>query len=474
MHRTTLVLLAVSLFAFPAIAEKDDMVSAVDKQAETYWKAALDIWKWAEPGYQETKSSDRLAKMLKRAGFEIEKGVAGIPTAFTATYGEGKPVIGILGEFDALPGLSQQAKPVRAPVEGAVYGHGCGHHVFGAASAAAAVVLAEQIDAGALSGTLRFYGTPAEEGGSGKTFMVRDGLFDDCDAVLHWHPGGVYAAGDSTNMARIAVKFRFHGTSAHAASAPEQGRSALDALLITNHAADLMREHTPDYSRIHYIITNGGDAPNVVPNFAEAFYYVRHPDAETVKDLYRRLLRCAEAGALATETELDVEFLGGTHNMMPNDTLSAVTYRNLKEHAGFELSEEERDFILEIQKTLEKPVPLHEMNLVRNVSGSTGKGSTDVGDVSWVVPTTGFRTVCWAPGTPAHTWQATAAGGTTLAKKGMVVAAKTLAATAWDLYTNPGVLERAQAELQQRLEGNSYEAMLEPGQKPPLDYRDKP
>lgn len=474
MRSTFCALVFLLLVCIPAVAQKAAMLDTIDGRTDHYWDAAMDIWRWAEPGYQETKSANRLAGLLEDAGFKIGMGVAEIPTAFTATYGSGEPVIGILGEYDALPGLDQQPVPERARRDDSNYGHACGHHLFGVASAAAAIGVAEQIKAGRIDGTVRFYGAPAEEGGSGKVYLVRAGLFDDCDAVLHWHPGSSNAAGDPTNLARIAAKFRFHGESAHAASAPEQGRSALDALQLTNIAADMLREHTPDFTRIHYVITAGGDAPNIVPNFTEAFYYVRHPDATVVKEIYDRVLKCAEAGALATGTELEVEFLGGTHNILPNDTLSRVTLRNLKEQTNYALTDEERAFAGAIQKTLDNPGSLADMNYVNDLQGATSKGSTDVGDVSWVVPTTGFRTVCWAPGTPAHSWQATACGATTLARKGMMNAARTLAATAWDLYTNPGALRNARDELLKRRENRPYNAMLEPGQQPPLDYRNNP
>ncbi|MED5401223.1 MAG: amidohydrolase, partial [Planctomycetota bacterium] len=259
-----LVALLLFLLAVPLPAQdKSSLYKSIDSRGDSTWDAAMKIWNWAEPGYQETKSSALLSGMLEQAGFDIRRGVAEIPTAFTATFGAGKPVIGILGEFDALPGLSQQAVPTRAPREGVRYGHGCGHHLFGAASMSAAIAIAEQIKAGRLKGTVRCYGCPAEEGGSGKVFMVQAGLFRDCDAVLHWHPGSTNAAGDRSSLARMAVKFRFHGKAAHAAGAPEQGRSALDAVELTNHATQLLREHTPDLTRIHHVITAGGDAPNV-------------------------------------------------------------------------------------------------------------------------------------------------------------------------------------------------------------------
>ncbi|MFQ5638993.1 MAG: amidohydrolase [bacterium] len=483
MNKSKLLLLTAMLLltTFQPVHSKNDkavkarLVKSIENQSGRYWEMAMQIWGWAEPGYQEHQSSALLAASLEKAGFTVEKGVAEIPTAFVATYGSGGPVIGILGEFDALPGLAQQATPVRKTRTGAQgYGHGCGHHLFGVASSAAAIAVAEQIKDGALQGTVRFYGTPAEEGGSAKVFMARSGLFEDCDAVLHWHPGDQNGAGDASCLARIAVKFRFHGTSAHAAGAPEQGRSALDAVELTNHAAQLLREHTPDFTRIHHVITSGGGAPNVVPNFAEVFYYVRHPEAAVVQALYRRLLKCAEAGALATETKLEVEYLGGTYNLLPNDALSEVTLRNLREFANIRYSDEEKTFAREIQKTLRKPKPLENLAQVQDGRGQLLKGSTDVGDVSWVVPTAGLQTATWVPGVPAHSWQAVACGGMGIGRKGMILAAKVLAATAWDLYHEPETLIAAKNELDQRRKSHPYKAMLETGQKPPLDYRNAP
>lgn len=457
-----------------AHADKNALNETINRLNDQTWSVARQIWEFAEPGYQETQSSSLLAKTLEDAGFTIQSGVADIPTAFTATYGSGEPVIGILGEFDALPGLAQHAVAERSPIDGNGYGQACGHHLFGSASMLAAIAVAEQIKAGNQPGTIRFYGTPAEEGGAAKVFMVRDGLFDDVDIVLHWHPGSSNGAGDPSNLSRIAAKFRFYGRAAHAAGAPEQGRSALDAAELMNHAAQLMREHTPEYTRIHHIITSGGAAPNVVPDFAEVYYYVRHPDATVVKDLYRRLLLCAEAGALATETRLEVEFLAGTHNVLPNDALSSVTLKNLQNLADLSYTQEEMEFARTIQETLQAPKPIESIKDVIDSKGQTSKGSTDVGDVSWVVPTTGLRTACWVPGTPAHSWQAVAAGGTEIGRKGMILAARVLAATAWDIAHDENLMAEAKAELALRLNSEPYSAMLEPGQKAPLNYRNAP
>lgn len=457
-----------------AFAQKSALNESIQRREAATWEIALKIWEFAEPGYQETRSAKLLADTLEQAGFVVKRSVSDIPTAFTATFGEGKPVIAIMGEYDALPGLSQQAVPEQLPREGATYGHGCGHHLFGAASMSAAIAIAEQIKSGQLKGTVRYYGCPAEEGGSGKTFMVRAGLFDDCDAALHWHPAGRNTAGDASCLARAAVKFRFRGKSAHAAGSPELGRSALDAVELTCHAAELLREHTPDFTRIHHVITAGGGAPNVVPDMAEVFFYVRHPKADVVKELYPRLVKCAQGAALATETKLEELYLGGTMELLPNDTLAQIALTNLGPLNDIKYSAEDIEFAQRLEATLAKPQPLDSIRQVFNTSNEVGKGSTDVGDVSWVVPTAGFTTACYVPGTAAHSWQAVAAGGTTIGKRGMQLAARTMAATAFDLFQQPGTLTAAKTEYTKRLNGRKYEPLLLPNQKPPLDYRNAP
>ena len=468
-------LLALLLLPSIAFAQKPAAIKSAEDLAETHWPTALKIWEWAEPGYQEKKSAAALAEIAEKAGLTVKRGVAGIPTAFIAEFGSGKPIIGILGEYDSLPELSQDASPVRKPRDdGNSNGHACGHHLFGVASLSATIAIAEQIKAGKLSGTVRFYGCPAEEGGAAKAFMARDGLFSDCDTVLHWHPGSKNVAGDSSCLARIAVKFRFHGIASHAAGSPEKGRSALDALELTAHATELLREHTPDFTRIHHTITSGGGAPNVVPEFAEGFFYVRHPKAEIVQKLYPRMLKCAQGGALATETKLETVYLGGTMELLPNNALAQVAKKNLTALNDLNLDAEELKFALRLQESFQDRVPFDSLSKVEEASGKVGMGSTDVGDVSWVVPVTGFSTACWVPGTPGHSWQAVACGGTTIAKKGMKLASRTLAATAFDLFADPKLVLAAKQEHTRRLEGKKYTSMLEKDQKPPLDYRDAP
>ncbi len=336
------------------------------------------------------------------------------------------------------PVSSQNAVPYRDPNPKLTYGHGCGHHVFGVASAAATLAIVDQIKAGQIKGTVRFYGCPAEEGGSAKVFMVEAGLFKDCDVVLHWHPSSQNSAGDRSSLARMAVKFRFHGKAAHAAGSPEQGRSALDGVELTNHAAELLREHTPDFTRIHHVITAGGNAPNVVPDFAEVYYYIRHPKGLVVKPLYERLVLCAKGRSPRHgNTNWRLIFKAAFAKSYPTTRLAQVTMKNLKELNDLKYTEEEISSPSNCKTNCPNREPLAEIAEVKDRSGTVGKGSTDVGDVSWVVPTTGFTTACMVPGTPGHSWQAVACGGTTIAEKGMILAARVLAASAWDLYHVP-------------------------------------
>ena len=465
--------LAALLFAAGAAAAADLRVLAeVEKERGAAVAIADDIWAFAELGYLETRSSQRLRSYLSDSGFDVESGVADIPTAFVATYGAGKPVIGILAEFDALPGLSQAAKPVREPVAEGMPGHACGHHLFGAASAAAGVAVARWLAATGNAGTVRVYGTPAEEGGSGKVYMVRAGLFNDVDVVLHWHPADRNDASAASSTANKSGRFRFQGIAAHAASAPERGRSALDGVEAMNFMVNLMREHTPEEARIHYVITDGGDAPNIVPETAEVYYYVRHPMLRTVKALFERVVKAAEAAALGTGTQMTYEVMHGNYPVLPNETLARLVDANLRRLGGYTYSPDERRFAEAVHPTLgEAALPLGAQSEVQPFVLRQGRGSTDVGDVSWAAPTVGFGTATWVPGTPAHSWQAVAAGGTSIGHKGMLLAARLLALTATDLVRDTGLIKRAWAELREkRGAGFEYEALLG-DRAPPLDYR---
>ncbi len=454
--------------------EKEQILKELDAQFDKYSDIAQQIWNWAELGYQEEKSSGLLQETLKEAGFTIEAGVADIPTAFVASYGSGQPVIGILGEFDALPGISQQATAEKQAVEEGGAGHACGHHLFGTASAAAAIEVKKWLQQSGKSGTVRFYGTPAEEGGAGKVYMVRAGLFDDVDAVLHWHPSSSNGASASSSLSNKSAKFRFYGQAAHAAGAPERGRSALDAVEAMNYMVNMMREHVPSESRIHYVITRGGEAPNVVPAFAEVFYYTRHPEMQEVRSLFERTVQAAEGAALGTGTKMEYEVIHGLYNVLPNVTLAELMHENLLKVGGVNYTSEEIAFAKEIIATYpDKNADIKDAATVQpfEVRRRGTGGSTDVGDVSWAVPTAGMRSATWVPGTGAHSWQAVAAGGMSIGKKGMIVAAKTIALTALDIYNDPSVTDKAKKELvESRGEGFVYKSLLG-DRMPPLDYR---
>ncbi len=464
------------LLSKPLLAAEHDIINLVEGQADAGVELASRIWEWAEVGYQETRSSEALQTYLKRQGFAVKAGVADIPTAFTARFprrGGGKgPTIGILAEFDALPGLSQAAQPSRSPrvAEGA--GHACGHHLFGAASATAAVAVSQWLKAADVDATVMVFGTPAEEGGSGKVYMARAGLFDEVDIMLHWHPGSANSASPSSTTSNKSGRFTFHGKAAHAASAPDSGRSALDGVEAMNFMVNMMREHVPQTSRIHYIITDGGDAPNIVPEQAQVYYYVRHPEAQMVVQLFERVVNAARAAAMGTETTVDVEVMHGNYPVLPNRTLSKLVDKNMRALGGITYSAAEDRFAREIHATLLDPgQPLGSQQAILPFQFRQSMGSTDVGDVSWLVPTVGFNTATWVPGTPAHSWQAVAAGGMSIGHKGMHLAAKVLAKTAADLILSPDVIAQAQAELKESQGEDFQYAALLGDRDPPLDYR---
>jgi len=450
------------------------LLTNLDARSAHYGDVARQIWGFAEVGFQEVKSSALLQGELANAGFRVTKGVAGMPTAFTAEFGSGKPVIALLGEFDALPGLSQDTTAVPSPLVAGGAGHGCGHHLFGTAAVASAVALKEWMIANKVVGTLRFYGTPAEEGGSGKVYMVRDGLFSDVDAAVTWHPGDKNEVAGTSSLANISGKFKFHGLSAHAAAAPEQGRSALDAVEVMDVMTNFLREHVPQESRIHYVITNGGKAPNVVPDVAEVFYTVRHPQMSVVDDIWVRVQNAAKGAALGTGTTYELTVISSVYNLLINQTLARVQQRALERVGGFTYTTDERAFAEKLQKTLFKSsVPLESTALVQplDLTSPPGGGSTDVGDVSWNVPTVQLDAATWVPGTPAHSWQAVAAGGTSIGTKGMMVAAKTMALTAAELFTSPATIAAAKTELDKARGANFRYATHLGTQKPALDYR---
>nr|WP_294906021.1 amidohydrolase [uncultured Lacibacter sp.] len=480
----TILLLLTSLYSLTVFAQrkptsgKDDQLktqasTTIQSNHDQYKNMALQIWDYAEVGYKEVKSSALLQKTLKENGFTVEAGVAGIPTAFVATYGSGSPVIAVLAEFDALPGLSQTTAPEKTSA-GKDAGHACGHHLFGVASVASGIAIKKLIEEKKITGTIKVFGCPAEEGGSGKVYLVRAGLFKDVDVAIHWHPGNENSVTMTSALANMSAKFRFRGISAHAAASPERGRSALDGVEAMNNMVNMMREHIPQETRIHYVITNGGKAPNVIPDYAEVYYYVRHPKRDQVQSIFNRVVNAANGAALGTDTKMEFEMIGGTHDLLLNKTLASVMQKNLDKIGGVKYTAAEVEYGKKIQASFGfSAQSVADAGTVKplKIEADAGGGSTDVGDVSYAVPTVGLRSATWVPGTAAHSWQAVACGGTEIGTKGMMVAAKTMASTAIDLFLHPELIIKAKEEFKQQVGNYQYKALLG-DRNPALNYRD--
>ena len=471
---------ALILSALPASAEpvpaaqQDSILASVETAGPQLDDAALKIWGFAEMGYLETQSSALLQQRLTDAGFTVTPGIAGEPTAFVASFRNGDgPVVALLAEFDALPGLSQAAVPERQPLGGPA-GHGCGHNLFGAASTYAGIAIKQWMEQNNIRGELRVYGTPAEEGGSGKAYMVRDGLFDDVDVAMHWHPGNENSAGQGRTLANISGKFKFHGRSSHASGNPAAGRSALDGVEAMDDMVNMMREHIPDGTRIHYAITDGGSAPNIVPSEAEVYYYVRHVDPQVVRDVMGWVQQAAQGAAMGTQTTVDFEQTGGVYSLMPSGTLMPVMDNALHKVGGIEWTAEETAFAQKVQESFgDRAPPLSSVAEIEPamLDEQGSGGSTDVSDVSWVTPTVGLSTATFVPGSAGHSWQNTAAAGMSIGLKGARVAAKTLALAGAELFISPDTITAAKAELAER-RGADFEYVAMIGDRaPPLDYR---
>ncbi len=456
-------------------AAKKAALGWIDGHADALKKTNEDIWGFAEISLQEVKSSRELIDLLKANGFTVEAGVAGMPTAFVASYGSGRPIIGILAEYDALPGLSQGAVPERQARPGVDSGHGCGHSLFGTASTGAAIAVKQAIEAGQIKGTVRLYGTPAEETGIGKTYMLRAGLFKDADAILAWHPGDRTAASYSSSKANVSVKFDFTGLAAHASVSPHEGRSALKAVELMEAGVNAMREHVKEDARIHSVITNGGGQPNVVPPEAEVWYYIRanrHTDVERYFDWIKDIARGA---ALMTQTKLTaVRIDADMHEVLPNRALSEVIQRNLELVGPPRFTDEEKAFARKLQQPLGRTFPAALSERVEPLPDRPFQGlaSTDVGDISWFVPVGQLTAATFNVGAPGHSWQNVACAGMSIGEKGMLVAARGIAATAIDLYETPALLERAAADFRTVREPLEYVTLIPEGQQAPKAMRD--
>lgn len=458
-------------------SNKDQFIALSDK-----------VWERPEIFFEEHESSAYICEALEEAGFRVEKGVAGLQTGFIGSYGNGKPIVAILGEFDALAGLSQKNGLARKePAVPGGPGHGCGHNLLGAGALAAAVAIKEYMDTTGLRGTVRFYGCPAEESGSGKAYMVRDGYFGDVDLALSWHPSTTAYVMNASSLANYSARFVFSGTSSHAAIAPHLGRSALDAVELMNIGVNYLREHMISEARIHYAITDsGGVLPNVVPAHAEVVYLIRAPKTQQVVELYDRVYDVAKGAALMTGTKMDVVFEGAALDLIPNRTLAGVMHKHLTGIGVPAYDEADRQYAEAIRNTLtpeeldaafvgvdqETAAALKDKaisDLILPLAEREIKmlSSTDVGDVSWVVPTMQCRTACWALGTPIHTWQVVAQGAMPIAHKGMLEAGKVIACTAIEAMENPSILTIAKAELSERLLGMAYRSLIPQHLKPP-------
>ena len=432
---------------------------------------------------QETFAAALLAKELAEAGFKIEWGVGQMPTAFVATWGTGGPVLGFLGEYDALPGLSQTVAAAKQAVEVLGPGHGCGHNLFGTACMAAAMALKTAMQQSNIKGTIRFYGCPAEETLVGKVFMARDGAFDDLDAAISWHPGSTNIVWNGSSLALNSFKVNFHGVAAHAGAEPEMGRSALDGVLLMDVGMNYLREHVIDKARIHSVVTSGGQAPNVVPAFAQVWYFVRAPHRRQVDEIYARVLEIAQGAALMSGTRHEIEFITGGYDLLPNNTLSALLLETMQAADGMRFTDQERSFAKDLQATFpagsvqrdfdwmqksarsgiaaaEIDNPLWEQVLAHSDTPPLMGGSTDIGDVSWITPTAQLTTCCWPLGTPGHSWQTVASSGSSIGVKGMLFAAQGMALAGLELLAKPALLQAARAEFITAKNGAEYVTAL--------------
>jgi len=454
--------------------QKNPALKYLDENFTTYDSLQKQIWGLHELGFQENQSAQILEDHLRQAGFSIEQGVADMPTAFVARYGQGGPVIGILAEYDALPGLSQDTVPYRKPLDEGGSGHGCGHNVFGVGSAAGAVAISKWLQQTGHQGTVIVYGTPAEEGGGGKVYMAREHVFDEADVVFDWHPGASQGVSTGLGTAMTMVDFKFYGKSAHAAGNPWKGRSALDGVEALNYMVNLLREHVLPSSRIHYVIANGGEAPNVVPEYARVSYYIRSPKREYLAELQQWIFDAADAAAQGTQTRVEKEIICGYYEKLPNRTLQQLLQDNLEIVGAPIWDERETAFARELYQTVDQSVPFEiasQVQPLRELEKEGSGGSSDVGDVSWVVPNAGFGTASFVPGSAGHSWQNVAADGTTIGTKSAIVAGKVFALSVIELFLNQKLIDKAKTEFQERRGPDfEYKALLG-DRRPAYDYR---
>lgn len=445
---------------FESIATK-----AVDENAKVLTELAKRIWENPETAFQEVNACKWTAKVLRDAGFEVEIGYVGMPTAIRAVWGQGHPVIGFLGEYDALPGLSQKVSTEKEPVVCGAPGQGCGHNLLGVSCVGAALGMKAGLEATGKDGTVVFYGCPAEEVLTGKAFMAREGAFADLDAAFSWHGASTNNVTLGTMTGLNSAVFHFHGITAHAGGDPYNGRSALDAVELMNVGANYLREHVTSDVRIHYVIKEGGTAPNIVPDNASVWYYVRALSREAVEDTYRRLVLVAEGAAHMTETKLEIEFMGGCYNTLNPVMLTALTHEMMEQMEKPQWTEEEKAFADELNKKSPQYEKMKASGIldqgpictfVEPVLHEDGYGSTDVGDVQHIVPCVQVMTAAWNLAAPGHSWQITACAGMSIGMKGMLFGSKVMAATAMRLVEDPKLVEEAKEEFKKQMNGKAY------------------
>jgi len=451
------------------LKKKSAAVASIEKHQPELINLSDQIWALAETALKENKSSKLLADYAEQQGFKVERGVANMPTAFIATFGEGKPIIGILGEFDALPGISQKASPVKEAYEAGAAGHGCGHNLFGAGSLGAAVAIKELIAAGKLKGTIRFYGTPAEESVGGKIYMARDGLFNDLDVCLAWHPEDQTRAYVQSSQAMVDFIVEFHGKAAHAAFDPWNGRSAVDGMELFAHGLNMLREHVKPSVRIHYTIQKGGDVPNVIPEYAKIWCWVRDSKRTGVEEVLSRVREIAKGAAMMAGVESKLTIQTGDYEMLVNMAGAKLLQANLMWLGSIKYTEEEQNFARAIQRAtgVEEKGLNGAIQPLEEPKPDPPGGSTDVADVSWIVPTLHVSVTTAAEGAPWHAWPVVACGGMSIGNKGMLQAAKVLAATMVDLFEDAKTREVIQTEFREKTKGHIYKAYIPDG-PPPL------
>jgi len=447
---------------------KKEVVASVESQKEALIQASDKIWAAAEIAFQEKVSSQTLIDYARANGFEVEVGVAETPTAFVATYGSGKPVIGILGEFDALPGISQQTVPVKTPLKEGAAGHGCGHNMYGTASLGAAVAIKNLLAEGKLKGTVKFFGTPAEEKFFGKLWMARAGLFDDLDACLDWHPADTTEADVQSSLALVDFKVEFFGQTAHASADPWNGRSASDALELYAHGINSYREHVKPTVRIHYHIQDGGQVVNVVPDYSRIWVRVRDTKREGMSEVYEHVKKMAEGAAIMANVDYKINLISGIHEILPNRAGGAAVQKNLETLGPLEYTADELDFAYKIQEATSKPkLGINgKITPLKPTAEHPMGGSTDVGDVSFLVPVVRLGVTVAPEGTPWHSWAVVACGAMSIGHKGMVYAAKALSMSMVDLFTDSKLLQEVKDEFKLRKGAYQYTPMLPPGPPP--------